>query len=166
MLGILIATVCAIGLYRLWRPRHYGRYAYGWAGGGGGCGGGFHRHDGGGGGGHHRSHGLGRLMRELNATPEQAEVIRQSSEEIAQALQDQHPLARIDAVASALTEETFDREKLVQSLRGNQEDAFPKAMASAVERLRNALDVNQRRRLAALVTLRFGGANPPRKEGK
>ena len=157
MFGIFFAALCAFGLYRLWRPRRFGHYGYGWAGGcgPGACGRGFPRH-----GGWQRGRGpsgLRHLMRGLNATPAQESALRQSAEEIVQALRDKSPWALFKPMAAALTDETFDRDRLSAALRQPGDAASDATLIAAIERLRETLDPDQRKKLAALVNQRFGG---------
>lgn len=143
MFGIFFAGLCAVGLYRLWRPRHYGHHAYAMHGG---CG---PRH-----GWHGRSPRLYRLMGAIKATPEQDDAIRQSAREVFDAWRSaQSPQAFAGPVAAALTAETFD----ANTFATGQADTFRTAVAKAIERLRSTLDAEQRRELADMLTSRFGG---------
>lgn len=133
MFGLVFAGLCAAGLYRIWRPRRFGH-----------CGMGPH----GGRGGWRR---IDRLVRYLDANPQQEAAIRQSAEEVRQAFRNFNPRARLDVLSAALTAETFDREQLRSQLNEPAMSAISEAILNAVERLRAALDMNQRRKMAALV---------------
>lgn len=142
MFGIFLAALCAIGLYRLWRPRRFGHhYAYGCAGGGHGW--------------RRGPRGLRHLMREIEATPAQETALRQGAEEIVRTLRRQYPQAFLEPVTAALTAEQFDRERFAAALREAGDDPFRTAAVAAIERLRETLDAGQRQKLAALMTRRF-----------
>lgn len=154
MFGIFFAGLCTLALIRLWHPR---RYAYAWARG---CGPRAHRH------GYpgepcsdwHRGDfgpSPWRMMSDLRPSPEQQEAIRHSAEEIGEALRSS-PWANPEALGDALTAETFDRDRLLQALREPGDGALANALVNAVERLRETLDREQRRKLAALLARRFG----------
>ena len=72
-------------------------------------------------------------------------------------LRDKSPWALFKPMAAALTDETFDRDRLSAALRQPGDAASDATLIAAIERLRETLDPDQRKKLAALVNQRFGG---------
>ena len=130
MFGLFFAALCTAGLYRLWRPRRFGRHGLG-------------------GGGPRR---LDRLIRKLNANPAQESAIRQSAGEIQQAFGNFNPKARLGILSGALTAETFDRDRLRAEMREPETGSLSEALVNSVERLRSSLDADQRTQMAAAFT--------------
>jgi Spy/CpxP family protein refolding chaperone len=97
-------------------------------------------------------------MQELKTTPAQEAAIHRTIEEVRAAMRSAGPWTLIDPLTAALTADTWDREKLFQAMREKQ-DSLPNALANAIERLRETLDPEQRRRLVELINQRF---NPNR----
>jgi Spy/CpxP family protein refolding chaperone len=172
MLGILIGTVCLIGLIKTLR---WGRHRHAWAGGygggcgsayGGGCGSsyrGYGRHGWGG----HRDHGYGDggwggpgamlrgLFRRLDTTPGQEKVIVQAFEELREAARQQRGELRSSRadVAKAMREPSFDA-VLFGEMFGRHDaalEAMRKAAIGALAKVHDVLDEKQRARLAEMI---------------
>ena len=135
MFGLFFAALCGIGLVRLWRPRRFGWF--------GGFGYGPPR--------------VERLIRYLRANGTQEAAIRQSVDEVSRAFRAFNPKARAESLTAALTSETFDREQLLNQMREPEPGSLAHALVNAVERLRGALDTNQRFKLAGLLAGRRHG---------
>ena len=130
MFGLFFAALCGIGLAKLWRPRRFR-------------------------GGPFRGRGparLDRLMRKINATPEQESAIRQSVDEVRQAFRTFNPKARLGMLSAALTAETVQRDQLLRQIREPETGSISEALVNAVERLRDSLGTGQRQKLAAMMT--------------
>jgi Spy/CpxP family protein refolding chaperone len=156
MLGFIFGTLCLIGFIAVWRRRHgWGWYGYG----PGPCG-----HSGRGGrSGWRRRFGLYRVFEELDTSPGQEKAIRGALGELRAALAGLRPQleqAR-QGVAAALTSEPFDGDALERTLQGRiaaASSAGP-ALATALAKIHEALDADQRKRLARLVdALPYGPA--------
>ncbi len=128
MFGIFLAAICAIGLYKVWRPMRFGRI---------GCGG-------------------GRLFRELNATPEQAAALRESAQELRMLRSIKNSRRMMTPIAEALTGPAFDKELWWGQMRAAAEETARPTIESVIERLRATLDPEQRAKLVAMGTRRFG----------
>jgi len=174
MLGILIGTVCLIGLIKTLRwGRHRHAWGHGYGGGcgsayGGGCGSGYGRHRWGGGWGGHRDHDHGDgggwggpgvmlrgLCRRLDATPGQEKVIVQAIEELREAARQQRGEIRSSRadVARAMREPSFDA-VLFGEMFGRHDAALEslrKSAVGALAKVHDALDDKQRARLAELI---------------
>ncbi len=163
MLGFIVGTICLIGFAKMWR-RHHGYRRYGWG------------HDGGWGhhrGGYHDHHGRGwgpvdYVLRRLDATPEQARVIRGEVEDVmtkGREMRRQWRNAR-DDVAKALRAETVDAEIMGEAFARQDEEIaeLRKAFVGALSNIHDVLDERQRRRLAELVENgpQFSGYRPYR----
>ena len=123
MFGLFVAALCGVGLIRLWNPRRR-----------------LH------------SNRLNRITRRLKANPAQESALRQSAEEIRQAFRNFNPKARLGVLAAALTAETVDRDHLRRQMQEPETGSLSDALVNAVERLRSALDLNQRQQLAAMAS--------------
>lgn len=135
MLGLFFAALCAVGLYRTWRPHRFGRHRFG-------------------------SPGVrvDWLVRRLGANPEQEAAIRQSADEIQRAFGSVDPWARMASIASALTAQAVDRDKLRAELDEPKPGMLAEAVVSSVERLREKLTDSQRQTIAAMMQGRRGWA--------
>lgn len=181
MLGILIGTVCLVGLIKLARR---GRYGYGY---GHGCGGrgGFGRHhhghwghfggpgqgDGfggprgfGGGGGWGPGFFLRGLFERLETTPGQEKVIKQAIGELMDTMkQARGEWVDMTDLALLLTGETFDA-TAAEGLSGKADASFAKvrvAMVEALRKVHEALDENQRKQLSDWLRSRAGRGGGP-----
>jgi hypothetical protein len=181
MLGILIGTVCLVGLIKTLRwGRRHGRWGhgYGGCGYGGGCGGGgYGRRWGGGwggpdawGGDHDQGWGGGwggpsvmlrGLFRRLETTPGQEKVIAQAIDEVRDAARQARGevrAARAD-IAKAMRSPAFD-EVLFGEMFARHDTAMEtmrKATVGALAKVHDALDEKQRARLADLIESGPGG---------
>jgi Spy/CpxP family protein refolding chaperone len=152
MLGFIFGTLCLIGFIAVWRRRRgWGWYGCGWGPGG-------HVHGGrvhGGRFGWRRRFGLYRVFEELDTSPGQEKAIRAALDELRGVLATLRPQleqAR-QSVAAALTSAPFDGEALERTLQGRIADASScgPALAVALGKIHEALDADQRKRLARLV---------------
>jgi hypothetical protein len=151
MLGIFLGTLCLVGFIAVWR-RRFGR----------GC---FHG-DGFGRGRHfgrRRHFGMYRLFEELDTSPGQEKAIRGAVAELRGTLGGLRPTlteAR-SGVAAAIASETFDGaavERTIDTQIGELSRLGP-SLSLAVGKIHEALDSDQRRRLARLIgSLPYGPA--------
>jgi Spy/CpxP family protein refolding chaperone len=160
MFGILFGCLCLLGFIAVWRRRHgwYGhRFGYG-------CG--HHHADGYAGGrrfGWRRRFGMYRVFEELDTSPGQEKAIRGALADLrgaVAALRPQLVQAR-QSLAASLTSEPFDAALLERTLQGGLAEAsnVSPALSSAVARIHDALDADQRKRLARLLdALPYGPA--------
>ncbi|MEP7124455.1 MAG: Spy/CpxP family protein refolding chaperone [Byssovorax sp.] len=180
MLGIIIGTVCLIGLVKVLRRGRYGRHGYGGGcgtGGGGGCGGGWggggrfrghHGHEGGWGGheGGFRRGGWGggwggpgfilrAIVEQLDATPEQEKVIVAAFREVREEAAKHRGEARKsrEDIAKAMRSPGFD-EVLLGELFARHDtaiEAMRRAATGALAKVHVVLDEKQRGELADLI---------------
>lgn len=144
MLGIVIGTLCLIGFIAVWR-RRFGRSC-------------LHRGPGSGWGRHHgrgRHSGLYRLFEELDTSPGQEKAIRGAVSELRGTLGGLRPsLAEArSGVAAALASEDFDGaavERAIERQLGEL-SRVGGSLAIAIGKVHEALDADQRRRLARLI---------------
>jgi hypothetical protein len=155
MFGIFFGILCLVAFVAVWRGRFrrgcYGGYGYG-------------RHSGRGGrfmrGGYF---GLYRLFEELDTSPGQEKAIRSALDELRQSLAVLRPRLREtrQGVAAAFANEAFDAEAVERALDAPLQGASEGrgALVAAVAKIHEALDVDQRRRLARFVeALPYGHA--------
>jgi uncharacterized membrane protein len=141
MFGFVIGTLCLVAFVSVFRHRGYGRYGHA------GCHGrGFGR----------RSHyGLYRAFQELDTSPGQEKAIRAAVGELRQSFGELRP--QVDAarsqVAGALRGDRFDGATLQASLERHAAELarHGAALSIALGKVHEALDPDQRRRLARLV---------------
>jgi uncharacterized membrane protein len=158
MFGFFVGTLCLVGFIGVLRRRHWrhhGFYGHGFHGGGGwhggGCGGGrFGRHGSGG-----RGWVMYRAFQELDTSPGQEKAIRSALGDLRASLSELRPELRVlrSQVAKSLSSEQFDAPELEASLE-RQAAAVGRmgpVFASVLGRIHEALDPDQRRRLARLV---------------
>ncbi len=174
MLGFVIGFLCLFGLIKVMR---YGRA--------GACGGGYGMH---GGWGHHGHHGgwgrrggwregggdfwLRGLYEKLDATPGQEKVIRAAADEIKAAMagaRGELEASRRD-VAKAVRSGAVDEVQLGELFARHDEKLreVRKAFVGALAKVNEALDEDQRKRLADMLEGglgRFGGFGGPYREG-
>jgi Spy/CpxP family protein refolding chaperone len=162
MFGFVFGTLCLIGFIAVWRRRH-GWHRYGFHPGyGPGCG----RWGGDGEGrrfGWRQRFGLYRVFEELDTSPGQEKAIRSALAELRAAFEALRPqlVETRESLAAALTSEPLDTAALENSLQGRLAEAsnVGPALASAVAKIHDALDADQRKRLARLVdALPYGHA--------
>jgi Spy/CpxP family protein refolding chaperone len=156
MFGFFVGTLCLVGFFGVLRRRHwryhgfYGRgfHRHGWHGGG--CGGGRFGHHGNGGG-----WVMYRAFQELDTSPGQEKAIRSALGELRESLSELRPELRAlrSQVAKSLSAEQFDAPELEASLERQAAAAgrIGPVFASVLGRIHEALDPDQRRRLARLV---------------
>lgn len=160
MFGFFVGTLCLVGFIGVLRRRHWRHHAFyghalhggGWHGHGwhGGCGGGrFGRH------GYGPGWGLYRAFQELDTSPGQEKAIRSALGDLRTSLSELRPELRVlrSQVAKSLESEQFDAPELEASLE-RQAAAVGRigpVFASVLGRIHEALDPDQRRRLARLV---------------
>jgi hypothetical protein len=154
MLGIIIGTLCLIGFIGVWRGR-FGRYAH------------FRRYGGchGRGGPHGRGRyfGLYRLFEELDTSPGQEKAIRGAMAELTSTLGGLRPnlnQAR-SSVAAAIASESFDGEAVERTLETQlgELSRVGRALSVSFGKIHEALDADQRRRLARFIeALPYGQA--------
>jgi hypothetical protein len=163
MFGFVFGTLCLLGFIAVWRRRHrwYG-HAYGHGYGyGPGCGPG--RGCGPAGRGWRQRFGLYRVFEELDTSPGQEKAIRGALAELRAALAALRPQladAR-QSLSAALTSEPFDAGALERSLQGRLAEAssVSPAVTDAVAKIHDALDADQRKRLARMLdALPYGHA--------
>jgi heavy-metal resistance protein len=138
MLGIIIGTLCLVGFVAVWRRRGWRGYAH------------F---------GHHRRRfgrsGLYRLFQELDTSPGQEKAIRSAIGQLRGSLGDLRP--NLDAargqLASAVRDERFDASTLQAALENQTRElgAALAALAESLGKVHEALDPDQRRRLARFI---------------
>lgn len=176
MLGFLIGTACLIGLVKVVRAGHCG------SGYGGGCGhrgrhgghhgrhGGWHGHHGGGWGGGWggpwaRGGGGGSWLRglfeRLDTTPGQEKVIKQAVDEVfeaTRAARGELDQTRRD-IATALRSGTVDETAMGELFARHDEKLreIRKAFVGAIAKVSDALDEDQRKKLADLLERGIGG---------
>ncbi len=206
MLGFLIGAGCLIGLVKLLKHHHYGRYG-GWHGSHHGCparrhgwrgpGGWHYHHD------HHHDHhhdphgwhgprgrrwpgpgfgpwarGRGRtswwlypLFSRLDTTPGQEKVIRREAEALRASLEEGRGelLSSRGDIASALRGASLDETKLGELFARHDDRlrAFREQLVGSLARVHDALDEQQRERLAGLIESgpRAYSGGPYRAEG-
>jgi Spy/CpxP family protein refolding chaperone len=154
MFGFVLGTLCLIGFIAVWRRRH------GWYRGG------FH-HAYGPGCGHGRGYGHGgrlgwrqrfglyRVFEELDTSPGQEKAIRGALGELRAVFAALRPqlVETRESLAAALTSEPFDTAALERRLQDRLDEVsnVGPALAAAVAKIHDALDADQRKRLARLV---------------
>ena len=159
MFGFIVGTICLIGFAKMWR-RHRGYRRYGWGHGGG--------YDG-----YRGDHGRGwgpvdYVLRRLDATPEQARVIRGEVEDVMSKGRQMRGEWRNwrDDIAKALRAEAVDAEVMGEAFARQDEELteLRKAFVGALSNIHDVLDERQRRRLAELVENgpQFSGYRPYR----
>jgi Spy/CpxP family protein refolding chaperone len=152
MLGFVVGIVCLVAFVGVWRGR-FGR--------------GFHRY-------HHRYHGgrhfrrggffgLYRLFDELDTSPGQEKAIRSALTELRSSVTAMRPHLEQTrrSVSSAFSSETFDSGALESSLDAHAAEAssLTRALVVAIGKTYDALDPDQRRRVARFVdSLPYGHA--------
>ena len=160
MFGFVFGTLCLLGFIAVWRRRGWFGHGYGP-----GCGPGRGFGYGGYGGrfGGRQRLGLYRVFEELDTSPGQEKAIRGALGELRgafAALRPQLADAR-QSLAAALTSEPFDVAALERSFQDRLVDAsnVSPALVTAVAKIHDALDADQRKRLARLVdALPYGHA--------
>jgi hypothetical protein len=144
MFGIIFGTLCLIGFiavlrrrygWRRWGRHHYRGHGYG----------------------HHRSRfwGLYRLFEELDTSPGQEKAIRSAVAELRTSVGGLRPHLEEtrQQVAAAIASDVFDADRLEQTLGAELQQAFrlESAVVAALGKIHEALDTDQRRRLARFV---------------
>ena len=155
MFGIFFGILCLIGFVAVWRGRHRR-----------GCYGGYWGHDRFGRrrfGERGRYFGLYRLFEDLDTSPGQEKAIRSAVDELRRSLGDLRPrLAETrHSVANALSSDAFDPLALEQAFEAPLADVSRSrgAWVTALGKIHEALDADQRRRLARFVeALPYGHA--------
>jgi len=159
MLGFVIGTLCLIGLVKVVRRGHGGRWGRRH-----GCGGGGFAGGGWGGRGYGRGPRawLNRIFSRLDTSASQEKVIVSAVDELLGAVRDMRgegQASRVD-IARLLADESFDAERMGE-LFARHDDALRKAreaFAGAFGKVHAALDANQRTELARLIESGpFGG---------
>lgn len=155
MIGIFFGILCLVALVTVWRGRH-GRGCFGgsW---------GHHRFGRGRRGGRGRHLGLYRLFEDLDTSPGQEKAIRSAVDELRHSLGELRPrfLEARQSVATALSNDTFDAAGLEQAFEAPLADVARSrgAWVIAFGKIHEALDADQRRRLARFVeALPYGHA--------
>jgi Spy/CpxP family protein refolding chaperone len=144
MFGFVVGIVCLVAFIGVWRGRfgrgfhrHHYRYRRG-------------RHFGGG-----RYFGLYRLFEELDTSPGQEKAIRSALTELRSSATALRPHLRETqrSVSSAFSSEVFDGEALERSLDAHVSEAsqLTRALVVAIGKTYEALDPDQRRRVARFV---------------
>ena len=158
MLGFVVGSLCLIGLFKLRRMRRMG-WAYGYGGHHHGCArdegfgpGPFAGDERSGGFGFGRRAGLHGLFRALDATPAQEKVILAAVEEVRAAAREargEWKQSRVD-LAGAFRAESFDAEVMGNAFARHDEhlERLRKAVTGALAQIHDALDAQQRARLA------------------
>lgn len=153
MLGIIIGTLCLVGFIAVWRRRFGRGYGYGH---GYGCGPGRRF-------GRRRHFGLYRLFEELDTSPGQEKAIRGAVAELKGSLGGLRPSlneAR-SGVAQAIAGDSFDGaavERSIDTQLGELSRAG-RSLTLAIGKIHEALDADQRRRLARWIeALPYGPA--------
>jgi hypothetical protein len=146
MFGIFFGILCLVAFVAVWRGR-FRRGCYG--------GHGYGRHFGRG---HYRRggyFGLYRLFEELDTSPGQEKAIRSALDELRQSLAALRPRLKESrhGVAAALANDAFDATAVERALDAPLEDVSRGrgAFVSAIAKIHEALDADQRRRLARFV---------------
>jgi Spy/CpxP family protein refolding chaperone len=143
MLGFIFGTLCLIAFVMVLRRRHWRYHGYG-------CGGRFGRRRG--------LWGLYGVFQELDTSPGQEKAIRAAIGDLRRTLDELLP--RFDSarteVAAALRDEQFDAQKLEASIdsRSAELGQLTRAISVALGKAHEALDPDQRRRLARLIEAR------------
>lgn len=146
MFGMFFAMLFGMGIAGIWHRRRH--FTYGFAARS--LMGRHGRHGG----------GMGRLMRELNVTPDQKTALRDTAGEVRQAFRNAKPWARLDPLLGALTADSFDRDRLMADMRESSDvESARSTIASAVERVRGILNPDQRRRLVEIVNRQRSGGS-------
>lgn len=143
MFGFIFGTLCLIAFVSVLSRRRYWRHhGYGF-----GCGGPFGRRRG--------RWGLYGIFQELDTSPGQEKAIRAALGDLRRTLDELLP--RFDSargdVAAALRDEQFDAQKLEASIDGRSVELgqLTRAVSSALGKAHEALDPDQRRRLARII---------------
>lgn len=168
MFGFIFGTLCLLAFIAVWRRRRwYGRgFRPGWGPGWGpGCGHGYGYRYGYGEGrrGWPQRFGLYRVFEELDTSPGQEKAIKSALGELRggfDALRPQLVEAR-QSLSAALTSEPFDPAALEQNLQGRLAEVsnVSPALVSTLAKIHDALDADQRKRLARLLdALPYGHA--------
>jgi hypothetical protein len=155
MFGIFFGILCLVAFVAVWRGRFrrgcYGGYGYGRR---------FGR----------RGHfarggyfGLYRLFEELDTSPGQEKAIRSALDDLRQSLAALRPRLKESrhGVAAAFTNDAFDATAVERALDAPLQDVSQGrgALVSAIAKIHEALDADQRRRLARFVeALPYGHA--------
>jgi hypothetical protein len=151
MLGIIIGTLCLFAFIGVWRGRfgrrHGGCYGRGFGAGG--------RHARG------RYFGLYRLFEELDTSPGQEKAIRSAVAELRGSLGELRPSLKEarGSVAAAIASEAFDGAAVERSLDAQlgAVSRVGQALSVAIGKVHEALDADQRRRLARFIdSLSYG----------
>jgi heavy-metal resistance protein len=155
MIGIIFGILCLIAFVSVWRGRfrrgcHGGHWGPGRFGRG-------HRYPRG------RYFGLYRLFEDLDTSPGQEKAIRSAVDELRQSLGALRPRLKETrhSVASALSNDAFDALALDQAFEAPLADVSMSrgAWVSALGKIHEALDADQRRRLARFIeALPYGHA--------
>lgn len=148
MFGIFFGVLCLIALVAVWRGRFrggcYGGHGYGYG-----------RHFGGGRRFGRRHFGLYRLFEELDTSPGQEKAIRSALDELGSSLATLRPRLKETRhdVASAFATDDFDPAAVERALEAPLQDVAERrgALVAAIARIHEALDADQRRRLARFV---------------
>jgi Spy/CpxP family protein refolding chaperone len=154
MFGIFFGILCLVAFIAVWRGR-FGHGCYGARFGGRR----FGRHRFGRGG----SFGLYRLFEELDTSPGQEKAIRSAIGELRDSLSSFRPRLKETrhGVAAALANDSFDAAALEQALEGPiaEVSGTRGALVAMLAKIHDALDAEQRRRLARFVeSLPYGYA--------
>jgi len=151
MFGFIFGTLCLVAFVSvLMRRRYYRFHRYGY---GPGCGRGFGR-------GRRGAWGLYGVFEELDTSPGQEKAIRAALGDLRQSFAELTPRfhsARGD-VAASLRDERFDAERLEASIDSRSADIgqLTRAMTTALGKAHEALDPDQRRRLARIIEAGHG----------
>lgn len=149
MFGFVLGTLCLIGLVVVatrrpaWHRRRF--YAFGHRG----------RHYGACHGGYRARDVANAAFERLDTSPGQEKAIRAALDELDSSLRELSPVLRATRsdVAGALRAETFDRDGLSAALdqKLSQARSLGGVLASTLGRVHEALDADQRRRLARMI---------------
>jgi hypothetical protein len=151
MFGVLFGVLCLVGFIAVWR----GRFRRGYCGGYGR----FRPHRFGRG----TYFGLYRLFEELDTSPGQEKAIRSALAELRDSFASLRPRLKETrhGVAAALASDSFDASAFERALEGPLADVASSrgAVVSTLAKIHDALDADQRRRLARFVeALPYGHA--------